>query len=138
MMSYFFYEEYRNFVNKNYDSIDDMGLSSNKSLKKQKSYYGDGTWYDHFMTAATEKVKQKVALAEAAKSAGMSLGEEENAEIDRTLERKQNAADGRSESLREYLAFMYGRGVTEKTCATALNSICLRTNIIRAFMTAPL
>lgn len=125
MMSYFFYEEYRNFVNKNYDSINDMGLSSAKSLKKQKSYYGDGTWYDHFMTAATDKVKQKVALAEAAKSAGMSLGDEENAEIDRTIERKQNAADGRSESLREYLAFMYGRGVTEKDVRD-----CLKLNML--------
>ena len=114
MMSYFFYEEYRDFVNKNYSNIDSMGLSSEKSLKKQKSYYGDGTWYDHFMTAAAEKVKEKVALAEAAKSAGMSLDDEEKAEIDRSVERKKTAAEGRSESLREYLAFMYGRGVSEK------------------------
>ena len=39
MMSYYFYEEYRDFINRNYSDLDDMGLKSDKSLKKQDSYF---------------------------------------------------------------------------------------------------
>ena len=114
MVSYFFYEEYRDFINKNYESLGEMELSSEKSLKKQKSYYDDGTWYDHFMTLTENNIKKLTALCEEAAQKGLKLEQAELYEIDYLIEKYKSNAKGSERTELEYFEYMYGRGVTEK------------------------
>lgn len=121
MISYFFYEEYRDFVNENYESLGKMKLSSEKSLKKQKSYYDDGTWYDHFMKLTEENIKTLTALCEEAAKNGIKLAKADLDEIDYLIEKhKSNAKSGQKTEL-EYYEYMYGRGVTEKDIRDCLS-----------------
>lgn len=114
MMSYYFYEEYRDFINRNYSDLDDMGLKSDKSLKKQDSYYKDGTWFDHFMSVAEDRVRKELALAEEAKLSGVKLDDEDKKIIDDTVENLKSRAESSDKTELEYYAYLYGRGVTEK------------------------
>ncbi|MBQ2236825.1 MAG: peptidylprolyl isomerase [Clostridia bacterium] len=121
MVSYFFYEEYRDFINKNYESLGDMKLSSEKSLKKQKSYYGDGSWYDHFMKLTEENIKTLTAFCEEAEKNDIKLAKADLDEIDYLIEKyKSNAKSGQKTEL-EYYEYMYGRGVTEKDIRDCLS-----------------
>ncbi len=123
--SYFLYEEYRDFVNENYEDLSTMGLEADKSLKKQKSYYKDGTWYDHFSSLASKNLANTLLLCEAAKENGVALDEAEMKEIDYIIDEMKADAKGGQKSDTEYFSYMYGRGVTEKDIRE-----CLQTELL--------
>ncbi len=118
--SYFLYEEYRDFVNENYEKLSEMGLKADKSLKKQKSHFGDGTWYEHFSSLASKNLAKTLSLCEAAKENGVALTESEKKEIDYIIDEMKADAKGGQKSETEYFSYMYGRGVTEKDIRTCL------------------
>ncbi len=118
--SYFLYEEYRDFINENYEELSEMGLSADKSLKKQKSHFGDGTWYEHFSSLASKNLAKTLSLCEAARENGVALGETEEKEIDYIIDEMKADAKGSKRSETEYFSYMYGRGVTEKDVRSCL------------------
>lgn len=118
--SYFLYEEYRDFINENYEQLSDMGLEAEKSLKKQKSYFGDGTWYEHFSSLASKNLAKTLSLCEASKENGVSLNDADKKEIDYIIDEMKADASGTNRSETEYFGYMYGRGVTEKDVRACL------------------
>lgn len=113
MMSYYFYEEYRMFIDCNYDDIADMNLSTEKPLKKQDCPLIDGSWHDYFLDLTIKTVKENLYLAEIAQDNGISLADEEKEEIDFLIGELQAAAENSNQTTTEYYAFLYGRGVLE-------------------------
>ena len=120
MMSYFFYEEYRNFVNLNYDKLSDLNITADKSLKKQDCPYNESNWYDYFMDLAKENVTELISLAELAEDKNISLEDGEKDEIDYKIDELNTAAENSGKTETEYYAYLYGRGVTEKDVRACL------------------
>lgn len=115
MLSYYVYEEYRDFINLHYEDLDSVyKLDSKKSLKKQDSTLEDGSWYDYFVSRAREDLETLLLYAEAAEDAGLQLDSEDRAAIDARIKDLQESADAQGYSNNEYYEFMYGRGVREE------------------------
>lgn len=115
MLSYYVYEEYRDFINLHYEDLDSVyKLDSKKSLKKQDSTLEDGSWYDYFVSRAREDLETLLLYAEAAEDTGLQLDDADQAEIDARIKDLQESADAQGYSNNEYYEFMYGRGVREE------------------------
>lgn len=123
---YFFQNYYSSFVNQYSDYLSYFGLDTDTSLKEQTSPYTDDdgntmSWYEYFMQATIDQVEQSVILAEAALEAGLSLSEDEQADIENTLSQitPENFAPGLTEDeVREclemtLLASNYSAQITE-------------------------
>jgi len=128
MMQYLVNAQYQNFYSQYgaYASI--FGLDSTKSIKDQafnltNSYislflgidtekeYKDfkGTWYDFFWNEASNQAKSALAICEAAKKAGVKLGDEEYAKIQETIDAIYADMDSVNESNRKTYAEQYGQ-----------------------------
>ena len=128
MMSYMVYTEYQNWVN-NYQNTGYMqyikgsggdGLSTSIPLREQNySVTTDKTtgatttvtWFDYFANQAASSVEQIIVLCEQAHSLGITLSEEELAEIDSTMQMLELYAAYSGYTTSGYLAAMYGKGV---------------------------
>ena len=128
MMSYMVYTEYQNWVN-NYQNTGYMqyikgeggdGLSTSIPLREQNySVTTDKTtgatttvtWFDYFANQAASSVEQIIVLCEQAHSLGITLSEEELAEIDSTIQMLELYAAYSGYTTSGYLAAMYGKGV---------------------------
>ncbi len=119
MFSYFFYENYRNFVNMDYD-LKDKGINLDKSLKKQDCYYGGGSWYDYFLKETKAQVEEYLVLAEKATADGVSLNDAELDNIDKSVDKIKALAEQDTYKGAEYYTAMYGRGVTVKDIKNCL------------------
>lgn len=86
---------------------------SSKTLHEQE--YLDGiSWYDTIMNATLSKVSQMLIYCEAARDAGVSLSEEQNAAIEEELSSMRlDAAAAYSLTLEAYLKQEYGPHMTE-------------------------
>lgn len=118
MMNFFYnnylanwYSSYSSYINAGYFS-----LNPSTSLKLQTFGAGyeylflgeyDGTWYDYFLDAVLREVKNYVTYAEGAIAAGITLSDEDYAEIDELIKatKKNLKASGAK------LADWYGKGV---------------------------
>ena len=134
MMTYYVYSSYSSYVNYLYEiyssllssssSInvyDYMGIDPNVSLKDQIYDEESGqTWFDYFADMAKTQVEQQLVYAQAAKKAGISLDEDDYAEIDQSIEMIEAYAELYGTSFNTYLANNYGKGVREKDIRRAL------------------
>ncbi len=139
MMSYMVYTEYQNLV-QTYDNLSSQigttlpipggtggaALDTSASLRSQiHSVTTDEegnevtvTWFDHFAELAMADVEEVLACCEFANYYGIELGEEEEVEIDATIDSLKAYAKTYSEtyggSKTAYLTAMYGEGVIYK------------------------
>ncbi len=112
MMAYYFNQNYQNY----YSYLSYLGVDTSQKLKDQACAYttDGGTWFDYFAAMTEDYATQLLALCEAANAAGVSLTEEEYAEIDEAVEQLKTAAESYGYSLSQYLAAVVGTGVNEK------------------------
>ena len=125
MMAYFYQTQYQNFYSSYSDYMSYFSLDTSKSLKEQQfgdttTGYGyetqflgefDGTWFDYFMNAATEQAKQILIYCEEADARGISLNDEDMAEIQTALDTIESTATTYGYSTNSYVSTMYGTGV---------------------------
>lgn len=72
------------------------------------------TWADYFRVQSLKYLQTYLAYAKLAKEAGMSLDEDELADIDEQVESIRSSAESNDYSLDRYLTKIYGKGVNEK------------------------
>lgn len=97
------------------------GYDSSKSPMEQEypgtleDFEGESaTWADYFRVQSLKYLQTYLAYAKLAKEAGMSLDEDELADIDEQVESIRSSAESNDYSLNRYLTKIYGKGVNEK------------------------
>ena len=123
VFSYFLHSNYNSFVSQNYYYLSYYGLSTSKLLKQQS--YGNGTWFDYFVSQTKSTITELVTLAEAAKAKGISLDENDQKSIDRSIEAMKQAAASYSYSFDKYIERLYGTGVDEAAIRRSLELVAL-------------
>jgi hypothetical protein len=111
MLSYYYKNEYANFLNQYGYYLSYFGLDTSKSLKEQKYYGGNMTWYEYFLKAAIDTATEQIILCEAALAAGKKIEEKEQKKIDETIASIKSTAKSYKMPLSQYLSGMYGTGV---------------------------
>ena len=97
------------------------GYDSSKTPMEQEypgtleNFEGESaTWADYFRVQSLKYLQTYLAYAKLAKEAGMSLDEDELADIDEQVESIRSSAESNDYSLNRYLTKIYGKGVNEK------------------------
>ncbi|MBE6588168.1 MAG: hypothetical protein E7647_07125 [Ruminococcaceae bacterium] len=106
MMSYYLNTLYQN-SSSTYASL---GLDTAKPLSAQ-SYPGGGTWYDFYLDATKDNVRQLLVLCEAAKADGFKLDADDEHSAEATLDQMESMAKLYGVTLEYYLEYTYGKGV---------------------------
>ncbi len=116
MMSFFFYTQYNTFVNTYSSYLSYVGLDTSKSLKSQTNTMNQdgGTWFDYFKGEAVSQVKELLYLAEKATAEGVSLDDEDQADIQKTIDNYSAYAEKSSIKSGEFLSKVFGKGVNER------------------------
>ena len=97
------------------------GYDSSKSPMEQEypgtleDFEGESaTWADYFRVQSLKYLQTYLAYAKLAKEAGMTLDDDELADIDEQVESIRSSAESNDYSLDRYLTKIYGKGVNEK------------------------
>lgn len=97
------------------------GYDSSKTPMEQEypgtleNFEGESaTWADYFRVQSLKYLQTYLAYAKLAKEAGMTLDEDELADIDEQVESIRSSAESNDYSLNRYLTKIYGKGVNEK------------------------
>ncbi|MGI6269551.1 MAG: peptidylprolyl isomerase [Candidatus Howiella sp.] len=93
MMTYFFNETYQTYVSSNSSYLSYTGLDTTVSLKEQE-YASGVTWFDYLMEQTQSQVREYLLFAEAARSAGMSLTDADQENIEANIETLDLASFG--------------------------------------------
>ncbi len=124
-LSYYYGGEYLNFVNTYgaYASYFGIDTSGGISSLKDQAYPTDefANWREYFLNSAKERIRSNQALYDYAVANGVTLSDEELAEIDTSLATlKENVIAGGWKSLDTYFASNYGKGVNTKVAKDCL------------------
>jgi len=135
-MYYYFYSQYQSTYNSlaGYGLDPSVyGLTAGKSLKDQKcTFDSTKTWFQYFMETAMTNVQEQLALCEAAKAAGMSLTDDDHAEIKGTIDAIKETAEAQGYSLKNYLKSNYGKVVSVSDVEKALEIEVLATKYLES------
>ncbi len=114
MMSYFFYTQYNTFVN-NYSSyLSSLGLDTSISLRRQDCTFEEGSsWFDYFADSAGSQVKEYLYLAENALANSMELDDDDQSEIQKTIDNYYAYAEESGLEDAEFISAVFGTGVNE-------------------------
>lgn len=118
MMQYFFYDTV--YKNAEYYATY-QGLDPDKPLRKQQ-YLGtkDMTWFDYLMDDYLEEAQVMISYAEEAIRNGITLNENDLRKVEYELKKIKDQAEGEGQSLKEYIRFKYGKGVTKEIIKEAI------------------
>ena len=116
-VSYYYANEYHNMVNQYGSYISMFGLDTRSGIsgldKQSCPMLENGSWRDYFLQSAKENMTQVKALTDYAKANGISLTEEEIADIDTSIAQlADHAKTAGYSSANNLLAANYGNGVT--------------------------
>ncbi len=109
--SYQFYLNYQDFLQYNQSYMQHFGFDTSASLKEQ-SYSEEQSWFDYFAEPSLEYMRQILVLCEGAKAAGIELDEQDQKEIDISLESYEQYAADYQYDLVELLSGLFGKDVT--------------------------
>lgn len=123
-LSYLFYQNYQSFLQQNQSYMQYIGLDTSASLKDQ-SYSEDVTWFEYFMQETTEDLHQILALCEGAKTAGIELDDEDQAEIEAVLNSYTKYAENYEFELDALLKREYGADISFEALRTCLEKLKL-------------
>ncbi len=145
MMAYFYHTAYQNFQSSYSSYIPQFSIDTERSLKNQvfgdpalggleTSYLGafEGSWYDYFMQMAIDNAKQILAFCEEANARGLSLNDEDKAEIDAQIESLDLLAAQSLCTTSQYITYTYGEGVKVKDIRKCLELSFLATKGMQA------
>ena len=119
-LRYFFVSAYKDFYEKNYSNISNF-FNPNLPLHEQAPAHADykeyPTWYDYFLSIAKRDLEYYIAFAVNAEKDGVSLTDEEKADIDKTVDEMEENAKSYEVSFSKYMEEfeMMGPGVTPET-----------------------
>lgn len=71
------------------------------------------TWADYFRISTLQSLQSYIAYADMARDAGLTLTEDEQADIDEQIESLRSTAESNDYSLNRWLIRLYGKGVDE-------------------------
>ena len=131
MLSYYFHTNHQAFVKEHIAILPSLSLDLSKSLKDQSFGKGDsqdelflgefeGTWFDYFMDGTLDSVSNLLRYCEVAHEYGVSLGEDELAELDENFDSLVAKASTFGMTEEAYLASLYGDGVKEADVRRAM------------------
>jgi len=89
-------------------------IDTSTSLKRQTAIDGTTPLDQYIHDSVITTIQQNVALAMAAKKAGVSLEDEDIVTVDEAMASLQEAADNQGLGVDEFLKAVYGAGVTEE------------------------
>ncbi|MBR6915179.1 MAG: peptidylprolyl isomerase [Clostridia bacterium] len=125
MFAYFFRESYMNVNNTYYSILGDnvsQYIDTSKSLKEQP-YGGEeyDTWYDYILAQTKATINEYLIFSEEARAAGVSLDNDDRAEINSHIgELKDAAKTAGYSSSGDYIRAAFGVGVNEAKIRKAL------------------
>ena len=109
---------YRSVANSYISMFQSYGMSNyintSASHKTQQSAFGDGTWFDYFLSAAKDQVTTMLAGCEAAKAEGIALDDDDYAAIDAEINSMSETAKSLGTSLKKYISNYFGPSITEQ------------------------
>lgn len=86
------------------------------------------TWADYFRINTLNSLQSYLAYADMAREAGLTLTEDEQAEIDEQIESLRSTAESNDYSLNRWLTRLYGKGVNEDLLREVLEERYLASN----------
>ena len=119
MLSFFYNDHLLNWYNQYYSYMSYCSIDLSGDLRTQQFGGGldtylfgqyEGTWYDYFLDSVKEEINMYVTYAVAAKAAGLSISEEDKAEIDGIINDLKASLKEADASFSDW----YGKGVKEK------------------------
>lgn len=116
-MNYYYNTAYQNWYSQYGSYAQYLGIDTSKPIKTQEYVGSDefDTWGDYFLNSAKESLKQIVAFSNAAKDEGLTLTEDDLAQIDEQIQSiADNAKSSGFGSAAKYLQAIFGQGVNEK------------------------
>ena len=124
-MNYYYGTDYMNLLNQYGYMASYMGLDPSTGYAGLAStecpMTEEGTWRDYFLDAAGQDLIQVNALGDYAAANGISLDDEDQADIDAVMdEMAQTAKEYEYPSLNRYLTAIYGRGVNSSVVRQAM------------------
>ena len=152
MMNYFFmtqfnsyyeyyYQMWQSYFQSSYKSAYElMGIDSTKSLKDQNMKAAEGaeevTVFDYYMSLTEDYVTRMLTYCEAANKAGITLTEEDMADIDHSIEELKSSFESQKalyeqfgmvyySNFSAFLAANYGTGVKERDVRNCLELVTL-------------
>ena len=135
-INYYYNTQYMKFVNTygSYASIFGLDTSNGTATLDEQActMLGEGkTWRDYFIDSSLASVSQVTALCDYAKTAGVTLTDEELADIDANIEEiKASAALYGYSNLNGFLAAQYGNGVNAKLVRQMLIDSTLASKVL--------
>ncbi len=112
---YVYITGFNNFYKRNNSYLSWL-MDTTKPLDDQDcAMMPEGTWADYFESSALQNLQTMAAQYSAAKSAGYTLSEEDQANIDDYIAMYQSDAEKYGYTLDKFLAANFGRGVDEAT-----------------------
>lgn len=128
MMSYFVHSSYSDYIqyiesmlSGNYSAAALLGINTAQSLKNQVRDKDSGqTWFEYFADMAKTQVERILVYCQSAHDAGVSLDDDDRSAIDANIQLLKLYAKQSGYTLTNYLARMYGTGVSEKDVRRAM------------------
>ncbi len=116
MTEFCFNSKYIAFLKSCNGYFDTVGIDPAEPLSKQECTIDNScaTWYDYFMNAAKQQLKQGAVVYENAVKNNKTLTAEEKKKAAEVLDELENAAKESDISLKKYLSNNYGKNVTEE------------------------
>ena len=109
---------YRSVANSYISMFQSYGMSNyintSASHKTQQSAFGDGTWFDYFLSAAKDQVSSMLTSCEAAYAEGLELDDDDYAAIDAEINSMSETAKSLGTSLKKYISNYFGPSITEQ------------------------
>ncbi len=119
-----FHSNYSSFINYYSSYLSAIGLDTSKPLSQQK-YDEDMTWEDYFNEQTFKSLADTVAMSETAASKGVSLNEDNLAQIDSYVSDVHTAAKASKVSFGAYTKNVFGRKLSEEDIRASLGRILL-------------
>ena len=129
-VNYYYANAYYDFANNygSYASIFGLDTSNGPfSLRRQEcNMLENGTWRDYFLQGAYGSMAQVQGLCSYAKAEGLTLGEEELADLDEQMTALESSAKSYGySSVNKFLAANYGTGVNAKLMREIMSNSAL-------------
>ena len=127
-MTYLFYGTINDFYSAYANYMSYIGLDLEKSLKTQQCSFEEDvnqTWFDYFLVSTKLYAEQFIVLSEVASSEGISLTDEEKAEIDEGINQIKDYCKSNNITIDEYFDNYYGNGVDEESVRHVMD-ICFK------------
>ncbi len=126
------YENYGSGMGLQFTGFDITKAPEDQSYPSTLEGYDNPTWADYIRETALTYLQSYVTYAELAKEKGITVTDEQNAEIDEQVTQLETYASNNDYSLNRYLTKIYGKGVNEKLLREVYEERNLATNYASA------